>query len=67
MFNTQCESGARQAIGSYCNCPATCKDQWFTTEISSVPLSPSGFPWTRVFGRIAKNKKIHSNYRFFPF
>ena len=58
------EPGSKQAIGSYCRCPAKCNDQWFTTEISSAPLSTSGFSSTRVFGRIKKNKKIEINDRF---
>lgn len=50
------------AVTVNCMCPATCKDQWFTTEISSAPLSPTGFPATRNFKRISKNRNMDANY-----
>ncbi|XP_057371714.1 pickpocket protein 28-like isoform X2 [Daphnia carinata] len=49
-------------VTANCMCPANCKDQWFTTEISSAPLSPTGFPATRTFKRISKNKNMDANY-----
>lgn len=51
------------SVTANCMCPATCKDQWFTTEISSAPLSPTGFPATRNFKRVSKNRKMDANYR----
>ncbi|XP_046446200.1 pickpocket protein 28-like isoform X3 [Daphnia pulex] len=50
------------SIANNCRCPATCKDQWFTTQISSAPLSLSGFSSSRTFQRISRRKNVDANY-----
>ena len=47
-----------------CNCLATCEDQWFSIQLSSVPVSSSAFLASGAFHRVASEHNITIEERY---